>query len=439
MNKSEIWKNYRFPIILLSGIMIGAVIGVIFGEKAKVLAPLGDIFLNLMFTIVVPMVFVSISSAVGNMVNMKRLGKILSSLVMVFVITGAIAGVLVLVVVNVFPPAAGTSIHFAGAEMEEMSGIGEMVVGALTVDDFSGLMSRKNMLPIIVFAILSGFCVSACGGEDSPVGRMLNNLNSIIMKIVSIIMLYAPIGLGAYFASLVGEFGPGLIGDYGHAMLVYYPMCILYFMAAFPAYSYFAGGKEGVRRMFKHILNPAVTAFATQSSIAALPVNCEACDKIGVPRDIRDIVLPMGATMHMDGSVLSSIVKISFPVWYIRPVLYRNRYLCHGHGGCHPERLCAVRCSRGRPGGRNAHCQSLRLSGRSIPADCHHRISGGPGRNLPQCQRRYHCFHDGDQAGGRKRLAGKTDLQRKFHGKYCRGTSRYSRNQIESYDRKGDL
>ena len=115
MNKSEIWKNYRFPIILLSGIMIGAVIGVIFGEKAKVLAPLGDIFLNLMFTIVVPMVFVSISSAVGNMVNMKRLGKILSSLVMVFVITGAIAGVLVLVVVTVFPPAAGTSIHFSGA------------------------------------------------------------------------------------------------------------------------------------------------------------------------------------------------------------------------------------------------------------------------------------------------------------------------------------
>lgn len=168
------------------------------------------------------------------------------------------------------------------------------------------------MLPIIVFAILSGFCVSACGGEESPVGKLLNNLNTVIMKLVSIIMLYAPIGLGAYFASLVGEFGPGLIGDYGHTMLVYYPLCFIYFMTAFPAYAYFAGGKEGVRRMFKNILNPAVTAFATQSSIAALPVNCEACDKIGVPRDIRDIVLPMGATMHMDGSVLSAIVKISF-------------------------------------------------------------------------------------------------------------------------------
>ena len=312
MNKSTIWKNYRFPIILLSGITIGAVLGIVLGEKAKVLAPLGDIFLNLMFTIVVPMVFVSIASAVGNMVNMKRLGRIMGSLVTVFVVTGAIAGVLVLVVVNVFPPAAGTSIQFASAEMEEMSSVGDMIVGALTVDDFSGLMSRRNMLPIIVFAILSGFCVSACGGEESPVGKLLNNLKAIIMKIVSIIMMYAPIGLGAYFASLVGEFGPGLIGDYGHAMLVYYPMCLFYFFTAFPAYAYFAGGKEGVSRMFKHILNPAVTAFATQSSIAALPVNAEACDRIGVPKDIRDIVLPMGATMHMDGSVLSAIVKISF-------------------------------------------------------------------------------------------------------------------------------
>lgn len=310
--KTSVWKNYRFPIILISGIVIGAIIGLVFGEKARVLAPLGDIFLNLMFTIVVPMVFVSISSAVGNMVNMRRLGKILGSLVMIFITTGAIAGVVVLVVVNLFPPAAGTSIEFAGAEMAEMSSVGEMIVGALTVDDFSGLMSRKNMLPIIVFSILSGFCVSACGGEESPAGKLLNNLNAVIMKLVGIIMMYAPIGLGAYFAALVGEFGPGLIGDYGRTMLVYYPMCLAYFLIAFPAYAYFAGGKEGVKRMFKNILNPALTAFATQSSIATLPVNTEACDKIGVPADIRDIVLPMGATMHMDGSVLSAIVKISF-------------------------------------------------------------------------------------------------------------------------------
>lgn len=312
MKKSFNLKNYLFPIMLLGGIIIGSILGIILGEKATILAPVGDIFLNLLFTIVVPMVFVSISSAVGNMVNMKRLGKILGNLILVFVVTGAIAGILVITVVNIFPPAAGSAINFVAAEIKETASIGELVVGSLTVDDFSGLLSKKNMLPIIVFSILFGFCVSACGGEESGIGKLLNNLNDVIMKMVDVIMLYAPIGLGAYFANLVGKFGPSLIGDYGRTMLIYYPMCILYFFLAFPLYAYFAGGKEGVRRMFKNIANPAITAFATQSSVATLPINLEACDKMGVPKDIREIVLPMGATMHMDGSVLSSIIKISF-------------------------------------------------------------------------------------------------------------------------------
>ena len=312
MDKKRIWKSYRFPIILVMGIIVGALLGVTLGEKATVFKPLGDIFLNLMFTIVVPMVFVSITTAVGNMVNMKRLGKILGNLVLTFIVTGLFAAALVLTVVNIWPPAANTSIQFANAEMAEAASVGDMIVNSLTVNDFSGLMSRSNMLPIIVFAIISGICVSACGGEESPVGKLLNNLNDIIFKIVGLIMKLAPIGLGAYFANLVGEFGPELIGDYGRSMLVYYPMCLVYVAVAFPAYAYFAGGTEGVKRMLKNIFSPAITAFATQSSVATIPVNMEACKKMGVPEDISNIVLPMGATMHMDGSVLSSIVKIAF-------------------------------------------------------------------------------------------------------------------------------
>ena len=312
MDKKRIWKSYRFPIILVMGIIVGALLGVTLGEKATVLKPLGDIFLNLMFTIVVPMVYVSITTAVGNMVNMKRLGKILGNLVVTFIITGMFAAALVLVVVNIWPPAANTTIQLANAEMQEAASVGDLLVNSLTVNDFSGLMSRNNMLPIIVFAILSGVCVSACGGEESPAGRLLNNLNDIIFKMVDVIMKLAPIGLGAYFANLVGEFGPELIGDYGRAMVIYYPMCLVYVVIAFPAYTYFAGGMTAVKRMLKHILSPALTAFATQSSVAAIPANMEAFRKIGVPEDISNIVLPMGATMHMDGSVLSSIIKISF-------------------------------------------------------------------------------------------------------------------------------
>lgn len=311
MTKSKKNQN-RFAILLLIGISIGVALGLIFKEKILVVKPLGDIFLNLMFTIVVPLVFVSIAMAVGNMLNLKRLGKILGSTVGVFLVTGLIAAAFVLVTVNVFPPAQGTNIPLQATEMEKAKSPAEIIVNSLTVNDFQNLLSRRNMLPLIVFAIIFGLAVSMNGGQESPVGKLLNNLNAVIMKIVDFIMKFAPIGLGAYFAALVGEFGPSLIQDYGRALLIYCPLVLIYMLVMFPIYAYWAGGKLGVRRMVKHIITPAITAFGTQSSIASIPANKVACKNIGVPEDISDIVLPMGATMHMDGSVISGILKISF-------------------------------------------------------------------------------------------------------------------------------
>ena len=310
--KASLWQQYKLPILLLGGIGIGSIIGVVSPSLGQGLKPVGQIFLNLMFTIVVPLVFVSIASAVGSMANMKRLGKILGSTIFSFLATGAIAGVCVLVWVNLFSPSAGTNIQMGTSEMGEMQSVSDMIVGSLTVDDFSGLLSKDHMLPLIIFAILFGFCVSACGGDESPVGKLLSNLNEVIMKFIGLIMAIAPIGLGAYFANLVAEYGPQIIGDYGRSMVVYYPLCLLYVVVFFPLYAFFAAGKLGVKRMLKYIFTPAVTAFATQSSAATLPVNKETCDKIGVPKDVSDLVLPMGCTMHMDGSVLSSITKIAF-------------------------------------------------------------------------------------------------------------------------------
>lgn len=310
--KASLWQQYKLPILLLGGIGIGSIIGVVSPSLGQALKPVGQIFLNLMFTIVVPLVFVSIASAVGSMDNMKRLGKILGSTIFSFLATGAIAGVCVLVWVNLFSPSAGTNIQMGTSEMGEMQSVSDMIVGSLTVDDFSGLLSKDHMLPLIIFAILFGFCVSACGGDESPVGKLLANLNEVIMKFIGLIMAIAPIGLGAYFANLVAEYGPQIIGDYGRSMVVYYPLCLLYVVVFFPLYAFFAAGKLGVKRMLKYIFTPAVTAFATQSSAATLPVNKETCDKIGVPKDVSDLVLPMGCTMHMDGSVLSSITKIAF-------------------------------------------------------------------------------------------------------------------------------
>ncbi len=311
-NKSNLWQHYKFPIILLSSIILGSIIGLILGEKATVLKPLGDIFLNLMFTIVVPLVFLTISSAVSSMVDMKRLGKIIGNMLIVFIITGIIASIIMIGTVTIFPPAQGVNLELPQAEEIAPLSTGDQIVAALTVTDFPLLISRRNMLPLILFAIFFGVCVSLLGEKGKKVGDALNILSEVFLKMVSLIMYYAPIGLGAYFAALIGDFGPELLGSYARAMVVYYPICIAYFFVAFFFYSYYAGGKDGVRIYFKNIFPVVITSLATQSSIATLPVNLETTEKMGVPKDIRDIVLPIGATAHMDGSCLSAILKISF-------------------------------------------------------------------------------------------------------------------------------
>ena len=308
LKKSTVWKSYRFPLILLCSIVLGCIAGALLGNKAGVLAPLGDIFVNAMFTVVVPMVFISIASAVGNMSNMKRLGKILGSTLVTFIVTGIIAGIIMIAAVKLFPPVL-TPFEVAAEEVGEPKTVGELIVSFLTVSDFPLLFSRSNMLPLIVASIIFGFGVSICGGPECAVGKLLNNLSDIIMKVVGILMYYAPIGLFAFFASLIGEFGPTLIGNFGRAMLLYYPLCVLYFFIAFPLYARFAGGKGAAKKLFQHILKPAVTSLGTCSSIATIPANMEAAEEIGIPRDVSDIVLPLGATMHMDGS---AILKISF-------------------------------------------------------------------------------------------------------------------------------
>ena len=310
-NKKSIWEAYRFSIILIGAIVIGSVIGIKMGEKATMFKPLGDLFINGMFMVVVPLVFVTISSSISSMNDMNRLGKIMKWLAITFVGTGIIAAILVLIVVNIFPPAQGVKLTMQAAEALKPFQTGDQIVAALTVTDFPELISRKNMLPLIIFSIVFGLCTNMIGEKGQVIARGLEALSEVFLKIVGLLMYYAPIGLGAYFAALVGEHGKELLGSYARAIAIYYPMCLLYMATAFPLYAYIAGGKDGLKAL-KHVISPAVTAVATQSSIATLPVNLEACENIGVPKDIREIVLPIGATAHMDGTVLSTILKISF-------------------------------------------------------------------------------------------------------------------------------
>ncbi|MBQ7006433.1 MAG: dicarboxylate/amino acid:cation symporter [Oscillospiraceae bacterium] len=310
--ENRIWKSYRFPIILLTGIAVGSFIGWFNPELGRQLKPLGDVFLNLVFSVVVPVVFFSISSAVASMADMKRLGKILGYMLIVFVVTGIISSVIMIGAVNVIKPAENTQFPVEETTTQEALPLAQQAVAAITVDDFTGLLSRKNMLPLILMSIFFGFVVTSFGTKGKKLAVGLSFMSDVFMRMINYIMYYAPVGLGAYFAYLVADMGPQLLGVYARTMLgLYYPLCVVYFALAFFAYAYFAAGMSGVKLFFKNIISPAATSLATQSSIATLPVNLEACRKMGVPKDIREIVLPIGATMHMDGSCFAAILKIS--------------------------------------------------------------------------------------------------------------------------------
>ena len=305
-------KPYLFPIILLLSIIIGCILGIILGDKASVIKPLGEIFLNLMYTIVVPLVFFTISSSVANMVDMRRLGRILKYVFFVFFATSAVAAVLMVVVLLFINPVGNGKIAFEASEVVQNADIGKQIVEAITVSDFSQIMSREHMLPLIIFSCLFGIGTSIIGKQGECIAKGLDALSKIMMKIVTIIMYYAPIGLMAYFASLIGEFGPNLIGSYAKSMLIYYLLCVVYFVVFYTLYAYLAGGKKGLRLFYKHQFPITITSLATQSSLASLPTNLEQTEKMKVPKDIREVTLPIGATMHMEGSAMAAILKIVF-------------------------------------------------------------------------------------------------------------------------------
>ena len=305
-------KSYGFSLILIISLLIGSLLGIIFRGNASVFKPFGDIFLNLLFTAIIPLVFFSISSAVAAMTDIRRLGKIMSTMAGIFILTGLIASMIMLVGVSLYPPATGIDIKLANEVNLERLNASEQIVRAFTAADFSDILSKNNMLALIVFSILIGLATSAAGDKAKVFSSFLSSGSAVMMKVISFIMYYAPIGLCAYFAYLVGVFGPQLLGSYARAMFVYYPIAILYFFIAFTVYAYIAGKGIAVKRFWRNIIPPSLIALATGSSMAAIPANLQAADKIGTPKDIREVIIPIGATMHMEGSCLAAVLKIAF-------------------------------------------------------------------------------------------------------------------------------
>lgn len=314
------FKNYRFTLILLGAIIIGGAAGLVFGTKTTVVKPFGDLFLNLMFMIIVPLVFFSIASAIANMNEMKRLGKIMGSIVLVFLLTAFVAAVLGLTGASIIHPIETADISAIKKVMTEapVNTKAEHVpflsqlVNTFTVSDFNLLLSRSNMLQLIVFGLLFGISTALVGEKAKPVANFLSAATAVVMKMVSIIMYYAPIGLSCYFAAVIGELGPQILEGYARSFGLYLILTVIYYFGFFTLYAFLAGGRDGVKIFWKNAITPSVTAIATCSSAACIPVNLKAVRKMGVPKDIAETIVPLGANTHKDGSVFGGVLKIVF-------------------------------------------------------------------------------------------------------------------------------
>ena len=312
MESKEIARNYRFLAILLGAMILGCIVGWISPEFAVKLKPFGTVFINMMFCIVVPLVFASISNSVAGMRSRKRAGKILGTTVAVFVITGAIAAFIMFVLMKVFPPVLEAWEDIPAEEIGEYATLSDMLVNFFTASDFVGLLTRRAMLPLIVFSLLFGFAANLAESGEGVITRFLESLTNVMLKFVKIITYYAPIAFFAIFAGLVADYGSMITQSYGRAMLVYYPLCFIYIFTAFPLFARFGGGPGAVKVMFKHIARPAVVSLGTCSSVATIPTNMEVAEDTGISKDVSEMVVPLGATMHMDGSCFSCVLKIAF-------------------------------------------------------------------------------------------------------------------------------
>ncbi|HML32250.1 dicarboxylate/amino acid:cation symporter [Sporomusa sphaeroides] len=314
-------KDYLFSIILLASVLIGGAVGVVLGPEASVLKPLGDLFLNLLFMIIVPMVFFSIASAIASMGEMSRLGKIMGSTILVFFVTALIAAVFGLGVALLMNPTEG--INYATlqnvVQSEQSSpaktnqaGILGQLVQTFTVSDFPLALSKSHILPLIVLAALTGLATALVGEAAKPVAAFLAAATQVMMKVVQLIMYYAPIGLGAYFANVVGELGTQILQGYLKTFITYLVLTVIYYFGFFTLYAYVAAGKKGVKAFWRNALAPSVTAIATCSSAASIPINLVSAKAIGVPKDMVETVIPLGANIHKDGSVFGGVLKIVF-------------------------------------------------------------------------------------------------------------------------------
>ena len=295
-------------------IFIALVAGVLFGwllpQYAVKMQPLGDLFLRMVKMIIAPLIFATLTVGIAGHGNVKNLGKIGFKTIVYFEIATTIALILGLVMANILKPGDGFEIDVSASAIstvEQMQNtpqglsLTQMIVNSVPTSVVEA-MAKDDLLQIVVFAIFFALAMCAVGQKARPVLEFLQSTCDIMFKFTQYVMQFAPIGVFGAISATIGQNGIGILISYAKLIAItYFSLCIFVIIVLVVACKIINVPFLG---LLKTIKDPAILAFTTASSEAALPKAMDLMEKFGVPKSIVSFVMPMGYTFNLDGSTM---------------------------------------------------------------------------------------------------------------------------------------
>ncbi|MBQ9422256.1 MAG: dicarboxylate/amino acid:cation symporter [Pyramidobacter sp.] len=295
-------------VSLIWQISIGFIAGIVFGRMASpqvvgYVAPLGSIFMALLNMLIVPLVLSSLIVGVASLGDLKALGRIGVKTVVLYLLTTAVAIAIGLALGNIMQPGAGMDLALAKAtEAKAAPSLGQVLTNMFPKNAFAAMVNA-NMLQIIVFALFFGVALTMAGEKGKPALAFFDSMAEVMYKMTAIVMKFAPYGVFALIAGTVSKYGMAVLLPFAKVIGAVYIGCIIHAVVIYSGLVT-AFARKSPMWFFRGIKEASLTAFVTRSSAGTLPVTMECCHNMGVPEKVSSFVLPLGATINMDGTAL---------------------------------------------------------------------------------------------------------------------------------------
>jgi len=296
---------------IILGIILGFLAGWIFGDAIMFIDPLGELFIKLLKMIIVPLIVASVIMGVADIGDVRRLGRLGGKTVLYYFATTGLAVTLGIIIVNVIQPAVGVDLALQQSPNTTPPSLVDTLMGIVPENPFQAIV-EMDMLPIIFFSILFGVVLTTIGKKAQPVIDFFDGVNTVMMKMTNWIMKIAPYGVFALMAVIVAETGYEVVVDLAKYMKAVLVGLLIHGLVVLPLILRFVG-KGDPFQFFKDMSTALATAFSTSSSSATLPITMDLIEeKAGVDNSVSSFVLPLGATVNMDGTALYEAVAAIF-------------------------------------------------------------------------------------------------------------------------------